>query len=838
MALTRHSARACFLWKNRADDLGPGTAAQRLWAPFLQCLEGLQDPCSDAEERTGAPPGVKATINDFLGKLLAAASDGTEPAELQEGLEHQRPLAVLAAWRREDQMGRDVPKRLFGAPRDQGAVAFYLGQLAFLLGQLRLAKAYAVEAYELLQRASEDDQGGRQARQKELGLRILEFLTVTLAIEVAFHSEGYGTFRDQDGHPLAQRIQVELTDAGSHYLEGFPRTAVLNARHRVWSSRGDGRRAAQAGTEPIEEYVKHYWLPVPTDQDLEPVEGDPSKLEPSALAYVLSRQNRAGMLLFRYRSWLQAKEMFEQVVQVLEQRRKTGPWDAMLTPLWHEALLYLGRLEAQVLDFSAAEEKIDLAEPYFSAVGDEFAQNKARKARAELRYRQYRWAEAEALLLQVWRESRAKGFGHDQASTEVLRAKMLSRFGFQEDAGALLASANVHFRRYDVLRESMECLFWQIIIHARWLDLTGHPREHVVMSRALMKVYRSLFMSSVGRQLARGDELSRLGEALRDKRHPDISEALLVLRLGAIPSEDLVRSLRKIAGASTSTISSALQGRLAYQLLRLICLQQREDRPRVSRAAQQALAKQQDEKRLRKSRVRDEVLSALEGIANPRREGDYVPACLALQEACRGAANLGLGGGLVPFLVDLSQCFVERDCFVALLLLLLEAVDGAIRVPTPVGHRGRNLDTVVLKEAYRSLVKYLVLERTFYLGPPPFQEQATSKLWPALRKRERRNWAELYRAMSKGEHGISYPTLAVALGWVESVGSGGASLRVFWVEECLGRPLRQEDFQRIEVPIEVVAQGHAESRMALIALIGRHGDPGDERTRQRPWTAH
>jgi hypothetical protein len=70
------------------------------------------------------------------------------------------------------------------------------------------------------------------------------------------------------------------------------------------------------------------------------------------------------------------------------------------------------------------------------------------------------------------------------------------------------------------------------------------------------------------------------------------------------------------------------------------------------------------------------------------------------------------------------------------------------------------------------------------------------------------------------------------------VGSGGATLRVLWVEECLGRPLRQEDFQRIEVPIEVVAQGHADSRMAPIALIGRHGDPADEHASQRPWTAH
>jgi len=662
MALTRHSVRTCFLWQDRGDDLGRGTRAHALWRPFLECLLDLQDPepipdCTAPRDRSL----VEGSVKRFLTYYLAAANNPVAAADLRPKLGELPAVAVLEAWFRKDHEG--APKRLFVEPRDRGAAAFYLGEIAFLFGQLRLAKDYAVEAYGFLQQTAVPGHH-REAGEKPLSLRMLEFLTVTLLIEVAFHSEGYDTFRDHKGRPQARRIYVELNDDKADYVEGFPRLDEIESAVASAAKERNGK-GLPAGNESAGEYVRRFWLPIPTDNDIEALSLESSQLGAFSLTYVLSRRNRAGMLQFRYQEWREAEEEFSAVVSSLDAARHTGRWGPMLTPIEHEALLYLGRIEAQFCDFAAAAKKIDAAETYFAAIGDEFAQNKAHKARAELWFRQYRWPEAERLFTEIIEESRAKGFAHDQASAEMYRGKILSRFGFQSDAEALFAGANDHFRRYAVPRESVECLFWQIATHARRLDLRGHPERDVIHARALMQVYRKLFAAVGPDASVNSENLIRLGEALSDKRHPGVSEVMLDLRLGVIPSHSRISALEKLVKRPPAGPSGPLQARLGKQLLRLVCLQQVEDPPAVEHNGQQAVTGSHDERRLRKFTIRDQVLSALEGVAKPHRKDGLAPVCLALQQAYRGAADHGLGGGLVPFLVDLSQYFVERDSFVS-----------------------------------------------------------------------------------------------------------------------------------------------------------------------------
>src|SRR5262249_22465142 len=123
MALTRHSVRNCFLWQDRAGDLGADTIAGKLWTPFLPCLRDLEDRPSNGEDgeagNGAASPGVQRSLAGFLRQLLAAG-DAAAAGELRRKLEEQQqPLAALAAWRREDEDGRDAPRRLFDQPRDQ-----------------------------------------------------------------------------------------------------------------------------------------------------------------------------------------------------------------------------------------------------------------------------------------------------------------------------------------------------------------------------------------------------------------------------------------------------------------------------------------------------------------------------------------------------------------------------------------------------------------------------------------------------------------------------------------------------------------------------------------------
>jgi hypothetical protein len=377
MALTRHSVRTCFLWKGRSDDFGPGTRTQRLWETFLSCLEEIQQPVPETAKGE-QPWGVDASVKWFLKGLLEEAADRKKAGELGALLNRYAVIEVLEEWKT-GEGGLDAANALTQSTVEKGATAFFLGQLAFVFGRLQLAKSYAIEAYRLLLQASSEEGG----KEKSLHLRILEFLTVTLLLEVYFHSQGYDTLRDERGEPQARRIYVELTRDRQAYLQDFPRLEDL----------GLGIRNGH-GAAPESEYIEHFWLPIPTDKDIEPLplETDRDALSPLALAYVLSRDNRAGMLLFRYRKWREAGEKFDDVRRAIKRQKEVQRWDPVLAPLEHEALLYLGRIKAHTSDFAEAEKFIGIAERYFESIHDEFAECKVRKARAELEYRRFHWA--------------------------------------------------------------------------------------------------------------------------------------------------------------------------------------------------------------------------------------------------------------------------------------------------------------------------------------------------------------------------------------------------------------------------------------------------------------
>ena len=822
MALTRHSVRTCFLWKDRGDEFGPGARLPRLWKEFVDCLEKIQTP-----DESG-PSGVDASVRTFLESLLAAADDSQKVQQFMDRLRVARSMAdVLEDWKGGPSYETGAPLALFRNPMDQGATAFFLGQLAFIFGRLRLAKAYSVEAYLLLQKAGATQKG----KFKPLCLRILEFLTVTLLLEVSFHSEGYDTLRDKHGVPQTRRILIEL-NRQEGYLRDFPTLSDLDIEVR-----NGGPKGAQG-------LVEYFWLPIPRDKDKEPLELGPDleTLPPLSLAYVLSRWNRAGMLFFRYRDWRKAEEKFSKVADMIRKQRAESRWAPVLAPLEHEAELYLGRLRAQAYDFEEAERFIGKAQDYFELIQDEFAVNKAVKARAELAFHRSQWPEAERLFRQVLQVSRDRGYGHDEAAAEMFLGKIKSLFGFQREAIDHFATANLHFRKYDVLRETVSCLFWQTAAEARLLDLSGHPRSSVVEARALMKVYRRLFEGRPGddRQAELPQGFLRLQEALRDKRKPDVNEVMLDLRLGRMPAPELVQRLEDLANAQEEPAwPQTAHARLIRQLLRITRLQSL-DRPwPADLVAQHALSSDYEEKRLRRLCIRDHILSALEGVVwSHHAPRPYLPSsCLALQAALRQTRDLGLGGGLIPFLVDLSQFFVDRDFFIALLLLILDALHQTILDPAAVAEQ--HLDRENLKAVYRDLTKYLVLERNFYLGPPVFASAKNKEFWADLLSLHGpKNWKKEHEWALQGRHGINYPSVMVGFGWVETVGAGGARLQITWVDDVADpRSLRREDFQPLEVPEEIVQRGHAAVPDALIVLLGREG-PDDEDSRRRPWTAH
>jgi hypothetical protein len=833
MALTHNSVRTCFLWKE-VPLFTPGTCRQRLWTSLLSCLEVFQSP--RFADRTGNTAEVVDTsVKDFLQDLLELAAHRDLAARLRAGLAESPAVGLLREWRALDPEedggeGMDVPgdatRLLFQSALTRALAAYSLGQLAFLFGHLWLAKEYTVEAYNFLQ-----EELARTTRTDDSGAaQNLELLTVTLLIEVLFHSQGYDTLRDEKNQPYARGIARELAKDGQGYLQGLPSLQKVGLQVR------NGKISDHA-----KDYIKNFWMPIPTGQDTEDLDFqylDPRKPNPLAAAYVLSRRNRAGMLHYRYRDWRSAKKEFLFVDNEIKALRAVVQ-DPVLVPVEMEAKLYLGRISAQLYKFDDAETLLGEAEEYFQDVQDEFAKNKMAKAKAELLYRRSRLVQAKAKFQEVSAVSRRNGFVHDWASAEMHLAKIESGFGFQATAAKRFARVNAHFSQYDVPRETIECLFWSTAAQARHLDLQGHPRESVINARALLKVYRRLFEGSgkLGSSLLRSD-ISWLLEALEDKRDPDVTEVMLDLRLGEEPKREMIEKLRcrldgsalAVAGGEELTDgpdskrarNRAKEDRLVGQILRLVALQQGARPPRARGAAEESW--------FPKMTIRDRVLGALESVT----EGDEGSACEALLWVQREIDDRALGGGLVPFLVDLSQFFLQRDSFIALLLLLLDKVDRAISsesVPSP--------DAGPLKEVYRSLTKYLVLERNFYLGPPAFEVSRGGglPLWRKLQRKyayPQREWKVLYKSALKGGHGLDYPGNAVGLGWVESLDTGGATLRIAWVEEVRGGELRTEHFERLQVPMPVVSQGNAEESMASVVLVGRQGaGAGDV-----PWTAH
>ncbi|MFL6193840.1 MAG: hypothetical protein ACJ75H_06685 [Thermoanaerobaculia bacterium] len=825
MALTHHSVRTCLLWRD--TPLFGDAPRQSLWDSLLQCLETLQDPGHAGDGNADGPTAVDDAVALFLDQLLDHADDKALAEELRNGLKESRPVEVLLDWYGHDtEAGGDRPGgivRLFTSALMQALAAYSLGQLAFLFGHLWLAKRYSIAAYNLLQ--SDRLAGEDEARQAQN----LEFLTITLLIEVQFHSQGYDTLRDERNDPYVRGIAQELALAmdADRYLPELPNLEELGLQVRNGKVSG-----------PAQDFVR-LWLPVPTDNDTQKLTVTylrPPGSNPLAVAWVLSRRNRAGMLYYRYRNWHAAEQEF--LVVEREARKHQARENPVLVPVSMEAKLYLGRIRSRKYEFAAAEELLGEARRYFEEVQDEFAVNKAMKAEAELLYRRSRLAEAEALFQEVSAASARKGFVHDWASAEMYLAKIESGYGFQATAAQRFARVSAHFSKYDAPRETIECLFWSTAAQGRHLSLQGHPRASVIEARALLKVYRRLFegVRNAGGELLRKD-YDHLREALENKRDPDVTEVMLDLRLGQPPAADLVAKLqerlagkaqapaRKGNGGGPASRSGdrAKEDRLVAQILRLVTLQQEDGT--IDAPAEPDLFPKMD--------IRDQVLSALEAAARGRTES----ARGFLGEAQRGIRERGLGGGLVPFLVDLSQFFLHRDSFIALLLVLLDEVDRAIRGNGPAASSDGGRDTETLKDAYRSLTKYLVLERNFYLGPPAFEPENGQPLWRKLRRSYPygpREWRLHYDRALLGGHGLSYPGNAVGLGWVESVETGSVTLRIAWAEEISGNELRPELFRRLSVPRQVAEQGHSVESMVPVVLIGRQGVGAGE----VPWAAH
>src|SRR4051812_18771350 len=156
MALTHHSVRTCFLWKE--TPLFGDASRQRLWASLLACLEKLQNPrhargTTNAADTAGT---VDESVRTFLSELLVQASDPTVAAELRSGLRGSRPIELLWEWHTSEAVDdgaephnaavfngettRATVRRLFTSELTQAFAAYSLGQLAFLFGHLWLAK--------------------------------------------------------------------------------------------------------------------------------------------------------------------------------------------------------------------------------------------------------------------------------------------------------------------------------------------------------------------------------------------------------------------------------------------------------------------------------------------------------------------------------------------------------------------------------------------------------------------------------------------------------------------------------------------------------------------------
>jgi len=846
MSLTRQSARTCLLW-NRLGEEFREDRGKRLWRFFYETLRKLGEQAPP--ERTAGPPAQppllpprQLLVRAFL-EHVVELSDVPEKREWYEArlATERAPLKTLASWQRSR-----AASELFRGPLDRFAAAFYLAEISFVLGWLRVAKGYAMEASDLLGKAIQALR--EQGKEEPLALRILRFFTVTLFLEITFHTEGWGVLRDPQGMPQGRRIYAALTQPNLEYVTDFAHAADHQLLDQLARLRKPHIADAAQSNDPMLGFLRHHWLPIPNEEELETEEDLPDGVasgtfNPLALAFELWRKNCAGVFLFRIRAWKEAESVFRQALDLLEGAREEGPLANLLVPIQHETRLYLGRLKAQKCEFEHAETWISEALAFFAGIGDEFAANKARKYLAELKYRQFAWGEAEELFREVLSASREFGFDHDAASARLYLAKLLSRFGFQREALGYAEEAHQHFRQYDGFRETMECLFLQAAIHARRRNLSSHPAEDIARARAIVEIYRRFFdglgvaSQKPGAQEAWGTILSRLKDATRGERNPALLAVMLALRTSKMPApEDLARLREDIEGGCDGDAWQIhIHSHLCRQVLRIVQLQQVQSR--------HATEEPPDRPELRKFRVRHHLVNALEHLIE-QDAWDPFEICRYLHAADEECQKLGLRGGLVPFLVELAQFFVERSSYLASLLLCLKALDEVIELaPQPLGELHPAIDVEVLKRVYRSVTKYLVVERNLYLGPPPFGAGNTPELWQRLDRRQQDlgNWRRAHRQALLGGHGLWYPEHAVALGWVTEIDASAATLRLIWLSDNAGKPMDQWAVETMRVPLGVVHAGHASSPPAPILLVGRTGTLDRE---NRPdegaqdWVAH
>jgi tetratricopeptide (TPR) repeat protein len=659
-----------------------------------------------------------------------------------------------------------------------------------------------------------------------------------------------------------------LTQPKVQYLEAFAEAADRDLLDQLFRLRADkaGRWGeAEPGAVPGEEmarsFLHYYGSPFPEASDLDRPDVEYSRLAhyPLALAFELSRRNLAGIWLFRFRRWTEAGEAFSEVERILQEAMsdsESGRLHTALLPLYHEASLYLGRLAAQRCEFAEAEDRITNALGIYRALSDEFAENKARRYLAELKYRQLDWVSAESHFVQVLETSRERGFDHDAAVAEMFLGKILSRFGFQGEAIVRLERANDHFRRYEGFRETFECLFWLAAAHNRRRHWRESAKGSRVAARALVDLYSSFYcgierLSSDRSIQADHPEwkpaLKHLSRSLAYERHPSLLEAMLCLRQRRLPERALVAELARLARSHRARYpwQSAAQAQLCGQLLRLVRLQRGGSPPKAWLRGISVDASEPVSPELKKFWVRSCFISAFEEVVFQRR-WDPRAICAHLHETFRRREELDLRGGFVPSLVDVMQFFADRGAFVAILVLMQRALDEVIselegRRP---GQRSEPpFDAEALKAIYRSITKYLVLERNLYLSRPAFESAGSAEsdaLWRALesRKPDDTTWDALFDAGILGGCGLWYPPPALGLGWVDSLGDSSATVRVLWFEDHRGHPIakiREESFEAIEIPLETIRAGHAESFLAPILLIGRIGELDTSRGR---WVAH
>lgn len=830
----------CLVWSKLETQFN-APAGRALWRSFYEFLDSVEGPEGKGEGTVGTT-STDQRLRTFVDDLLGVAENREAAALLGEELENTpSTLEAVEAWQGEGK-GRALFKQLFAQPIVRFAAAFYLGQIAFVLGRLQAAKEFALDAFREIPQDTTDS----------LPLRILEMLNVTLLLDINFHADGAIAL---EKWPV-ERIFTSISKTKLDYLEQS--SSVLNLEILRDLEPGERRRRKKSATSTLRHnpkdskrmrrFIEAFWAPVPLPKDLERKFDNRAEtlrqLSPLSLAFELSRKNLAGIMLHRDRQWKQAEGTFRVVLEAIDDYRRNGQAGrdkaGLLASLEREAQVYVARLDAQRCQFDGAENMLLQAQEDYRHSGDLYAENKIKKYLGELKFRQLDWVKAERLFEEVLTRSLAEGFEHDAAIARLFLGKMYSRFSFQERARNLIHAANAHFRTSSARREMIECIFAEMATETRALDLEGHPQAHVDNAYAQMQVYETLFKWA--RRIPKTSETPPTWEtarkefrsAIAKERHEDLVRTMLELRLGRMPDKKL-RSHFERLGEADPKAESGWESRahivLCRQILRVISIQE-VDRKAAQRWRRDLLASSDVNAPLRKHQIRAELISALDTIVfSQMLQPEEI--CAHLQQTHKQREQLHLKGGFVPSLVDLSQYFVDRKTFVALLLLLMESLDLGIKG----AGRGafKNLALDALKQVYRDIIKYLIVERNLYLSVPDFaspKAQAPA-LWRQLQHRA--PWEERYAAALDGDHGLSYPGSALRLGWVEEIAVGTATLCLVQVEKHKGRSLEGDSFERVEVPLEVLGAGHADEPLAPVLLTCRVGELDGS---SHHWVAH